>query len=71
MNDTRTSELWKWNYVVCFSLNSDIEKAPENLQVELVNMQCDTLNQVICEIKYKDFILIHQKKKFLYSGIVV
>jgi hypothetical protein len=58
-------------YVTCFSLKSDIEKRSENLQVEVVNLQCDTnLNQVICERKYKRFLIfICQKKNFLYSGL--
>jgi hypothetical protein len=39
-----------------FSLKADIEKAPENLQMELINLQCDTtLNQKFSETKLQDF----------------
>jgi hypothetical protein len=52
-------------YVVCFSLKSDIGKAPENLQVELINLLFDTnLNQVICERKFQDFYSYSPKEKF-------
>jgi hypothetical protein len=35
-----------------FPLKADIEKAPENLQMELINLQCDTnLNQRFSETK--------------------
>jgi hypothetical protein len=52
-------------YVVCFSLKSDIEEAPENLQMELQILQCDTnLNQVICERRFQDFYCYLPKEKF-------
>jgi hypothetical protein len=39
-----------------FLLRADIEKALENLKMELINLQCDTnLNQKFCEIKLQDF----------------
>jgi hypothetical protein len=39
-----------------FPLKTDIEKAPENLQMELINLQCDTnLNQKSSETKLQDF----------------
>jgi hypothetical protein len=39
-----------------FPLKAHIEKAPENLQMELINLQCDTdLNQKFPETKLKDF----------------
>jgi hypothetical protein len=35
-----------------FPLKADIEKAPENLQTELINLQCDTNpNQKFSETK--------------------
>jgi hypothetical protein len=35
---------------------ADIEKAPENFQIELINLQCDTnLNQKFPETKLQDF----------------
>jgi hypothetical protein len=54
-----------------FPLKADIEKAPENLQMELINLQCDTnLNKKYSETKCKIFILTCQKKNFLYSGLL-
>jgi hypothetical protein len=35
-----------------FPLKADIEKDPENMQMELINLQCDTnLNQKFSETK--------------------
>jgi hypothetical protein len=39
-----------------FSFKADFEKAPENLQMELINLPCDTnLNQKFSETKLQDF----------------
>jgi hypothetical protein len=39
-----------------FPFKADIEKAPENLQMELINLQCDTnLNKKFSETKLQDF----------------
>jgi 17beta-estradiol 17-dehydrogenase/3beta-hydroxysteroid 3-dehydrogenase/mitotic-spindle organizing protein 1 len=39
-----------------FPLKADTEKAPENLQMELINLECDTnLNQKFSETKLQDF----------------
>jgi hypothetical protein len=52
-----------------FPLKADIEKAPENMQMELINFRCDTnLNLKFSETKLQDFFLTCQKKYFLYSG---
>jgi 17beta-estradiol 17-dehydrogenase/3beta-hydroxysteroid 3-dehydrogenase/mitotic-spindle organizing protein 1 len=48
-----------------FPLKADIEKAPENLQMELTNLQCDTnLNQKFSETKLQDFYSYLPKEKF-------
>jgi hypothetical protein len=42
--------------VFAFPFKEDIEKAPENLQMELINLQCDiNLNQKFCGTKLQDF----------------
>jgi 17beta-estradiol 17-dehydrogenase/3beta-hydroxysteroid 3-dehydrogenase/mitotic-spindle organizing protein 1 len=52
-------------YVVCFLLKADIEKAPENLQMELINLQCNTnLNQKFFETKLQHFYSYLPKEKF-------
>jgi hypothetical protein len=39
-----------------FPFKADIKKGPENLQMELINLQCDTnLNQKFSETKLQDF----------------
>lgn len=39
-----------------FALNIDNEKVPENLQKELINLQCDTnLNQKFSETKLQEY----------------
>jgi hypothetical protein len=39
-----------------FPLKADIKKAPGNLQMELINLQCDTnLNQKFSDTKLQDF----------------
>jgi hypothetical protein len=48
-----------------FSLKADIEKDPENLQMELTNLQCDiNLNQKFCETKLQDFYSYLQNEIF-------
>jgi hypothetical protein len=48
-----------------FPLKVDIEKAPENLQMKLINLQCDTnLNQKFYETKLQDFYSYLPKEKF-------
>jgi hypothetical protein len=48
-----------------FPLKADIEKAPENLQMELINLQCDTnLNQKFSETKLQDFYSYLPKEIF-------
>jgi hypothetical protein len=43
-------------YVFAFPLKADIEKAPETLQMELINLQCNTnLNQKFSETKLQVF----------------
>jgi hypothetical protein len=47
-----------------FPLKADIEKAPENLQTELINLLCDTnLNQKFPETKLQDFYSYLPKEK--------
>jgi hypothetical protein len=54
-----------------FPFKAGIEKAPENLQMELINLQCDTnLNQSFLKQNCKIFILTCQNKYFLYSGLL-
>jgi hypothetical protein len=44
-------------------LKADIEKAPENLQMELIDLQCDTnLNQKFFETKLQDFLFLLAKR---------
>jgi hypothetical protein len=39
-----------------FPFKANTKKAPENLQMELINLQCDTnLNQKFSETKLQDF----------------
>jgi 17beta-estradiol 17-dehydrogenase/3beta-hydroxysteroid 3-dehydrogenase/mitotic-spindle organizing protein 1 len=46
-------------------LKADIEKAPENLQMELINLQCDTnLNQKVFWNKIARFYSYLPKEKF-------
>jgi 17beta-estradiol 17-dehydrogenase/3beta-hydroxysteroid 3-dehydrogenase/mitotic-spindle organizing protein 1 len=46
-------------------LKADTEKAPENLQMELINLQCDTnLNQKLSETKLQDFYSYLPKEIF-------
>jgi hypothetical protein len=48
-----------------FNLKADIEKAPEDLQIESTNLQCDTnLNQKFSETKLQDFYSYLPKEKF-------
>jgi 17beta-estradiol 17-dehydrogenase/3beta-hydroxysteroid 3-dehydrogenase/mitotic-spindle organizing protein 1 len=48
-----------------FPLKADIEKAPENLQMQLINLQCDTnLNQKFSETKLQDFYSYLPKEIF-------
>jgi 17beta-estradiol 17-dehydrogenase/3beta-hydroxysteroid 3-dehydrogenase/mitotic-spindle organizing protein 1 len=48
-----------------FPLKADIEKAPESLKMELINLQCDTdLNQKFSETKLQDFYSYLPKEKF-------
>jgi hypothetical protein len=48
-----------------FPLKADIEKAPESLKMESVNLQCDTdLNQKFSETKLQDFCSYLPKEKF-------
>jgi hypothetical protein len=49
-----------------FPLKADIEKAQENFQIKLINLQCDTNLKQNCKI----FILTCQKKYFLYSCLL-
>jgi hypothetical protein len=42
--------------LLALPLKNDIEKAPENFRMELINLQCDTkLIQKFSETKLKDF----------------
>jgi hypothetical protein len=48
-----------------FHLKADIEKATENLQMELINLQCDTnLNIKFSGTKLKDFYSYLSKEIF-------
>jgi hypothetical protein len=48
-----------------FPLKADMEKAPENLQMKLINLQCDTdLKQTFSETKWQDFYSYLSKEKF-------
>jgi hypothetical protein len=39
-------------YDVCFTVKAGTEKAPENLRMELISLQCDTnLNQKFSQTK--------------------
>jgi hypothetical protein len=52
-----------------FPLKADIEKAPENLQMELTNFQCDSnLNQKFFETKLQHFYSYLPKEKFPLLG---
>jgi hypothetical protein len=52
-------------YVFAFRLKADIEKAPENLQMELINLQCDiNLDQKFSETKLQDFYYYLPKETF-------
>jgi hypothetical protein len=40
-----------------FPFKADIEKVPENVQMELINLQCDTnLNQKFSDTKLQDVL---------------
>jgi hypothetical protein len=42
--------------LLAFPFKANIEKVPENLQMELINLQCDTNpNQTFSETKLQDF----------------
>jgi hypothetical protein len=46
-------------------LKADIEKAPENLQMDLINLQCDTnLNQKFSETELQNFYSYLPKETF-------
>jgi hypothetical protein len=46
-------------------LKADVENAPENLQMELINLQCDTnLAQKLSETDLQDFYSYLPKEKF-------
>jgi 17beta-estradiol 17-dehydrogenase/3beta-hydroxysteroid 3-dehydrogenase/mitotic-spindle organizing protein 1 len=46
-------------------LKADIKNAPENLQMELINLQCDTnLTQKFSETDLQDFYSCLPKEKF-------
>jgi hypothetical protein len=48
-----------------FPLKADIEKAPENLLIEFINLQCDiNLNQKFSETNFPDFYSYLPKEKF-------
>jgi hypothetical protein len=48
-----------------FPLKADIEKAPENFQMELIDLQCDTkLNQKFSETKLQGFYSYLPKENF-------
>jgi hypothetical protein len=48
-----------------FPLKADIEKAPENLQMELINLQCNiNLNLKFSETKLQDFYSYLPKEIF-------
>jgi hypothetical protein len=52
-----------------FPLKADIEKATENFQMELINLQCDTnLNQTFSETKLQYFYPYLPKDKFPLLG---
>jgi hypothetical protein len=52
-----------------FPLKADIEKAPENFQMELINLQCNTnLNQKFSETKLRYFYSYLPKEKFPLLG---
>jgi hypothetical protein len=52
-----------------FPLKADIEKPPENLQMELINLNCDTnLNQKFSETKLQDFYPYLSKEIFSLLG---
>jgi 17beta-estradiol 17-dehydrogenase/3beta-hydroxysteroid 3-dehydrogenase/mitotic-spindle organizing protein 1 len=52
-------------YVFAFPCKADIAKATENLQMELINLQCDTnLNQKFSETKLQDFYSYLPKEVF-------
>jgi hypothetical protein len=48
-----------------FPLKADIEKAPEDLQMELTNLQCNTnLDKKFSETKLQDFYSYLRKEIF-------
>jgi hypothetical protein len=47
-------------------LKADVKNAPENLQMELINLQCDTyLTQKFSETDLQDFYSYLPKESFL------
>jgi hypothetical protein len=52
-----------------FPLKVDIQKDPQNLQMELINLQCDTnLNQKFAETKLQDFYS-YIKTLYFYGSV--
>jgi hypothetical protein len=46
-------------------LKADVGNAPENLKMELINLQCDTnLTQKFSETEFQDFYTYLPKEKF-------
>jgi AAA15 family ATPase/GTPase len=55
-----------------FDLKADLEKAPENVQMELINLNRDTkINQKFSETKLQDFYSYLSKEKFPLLGSCV
>jgi len=55
--------------LVAFS--SDIEKAPENLEMELLNLQSNAnLHPKSSETKLQDFYSYLPKEEFIFSGLL-
>jgi hypothetical protein len=50
---------------------TDIEKAPENLEMELLNLQSNAnLHQKSSETKLQDFYSYLPKEEYHYSGLL-
>jgi hypothetical protein len=71
-NVSRASKLWNQNSC-CLLYLADIENAPQDLQMELINLQCDNnLSQSFSGKKMcKTFIPTCQKKSFCAQILLV
>jgi hypothetical protein len=70
-NVSRTSKPWNQNFC-CLLYLADIENAPQDLQMELISLQCDNnVRQNFSEKMCKTFIPTCQKKSFCTQILLV